>query len=107
MDNRPEVGGDVVAAAAALAGFILVYLGAVATSFATFDAVQQSSVRAAFRRRAWFSFAGISLALATVFFAILGKLSESKWESNLAICFLALTLLASLVIALLATMDVK
>jgi uncharacterized membrane protein len=107
MTTKPEMGSDIVAATSALAGFILVYLGAVATSFSTFDAEQQTSVRAAFVRRAWFAFGGIILALLSICLAILGKWTDNARENLLSLFFLFATLFWSGVIALLAALDVK
>jgi hypothetical protein len=51
--------GDVIAAGAALAGLILVYLGSVATGYAGYERTQQGTVRASFQRRAWFGVVGV------------------------------------------------
>jgi uncharacterized membrane protein len=55
--------GDIVAASAALAGFILVYLSALATAYANFDRAARNAVRDSFRSRAWFAFIGILLSV--------------------------------------------
>ena len=101
------MGSDVVAAGAALAGFILIYLGAVSTSFSTFDSVQQDAVRGMFAKRAWFAFAGIVLSLLTVALALLAKWTASDMESSVAVYLLFVTLLWSAIIALIAVLDVK
>src|SRR5689334_21806024 len=50
-------------AGAALAGLILVYLGAVANEYASFPKTDQSAVRSVFARRAWFAAVGIVFSI--------------------------------------------
>jgi hypothetical protein len=69
--------GDIIAASAALAGFILVYLSALATGYASFDRAARNAVRASFRIRAWFAFAGI---LSSVSACATGAIA--KWEAK-------------------------
>ena len=87
-----EVAGDVAAAGGALAGLILVYLGAVSASFASFDTAQQKAVRSRHQFRAWFGFAGLVLCLASVALALV-----AKW---LAIPCMAVAAVVVLIIAL-------
>jgi hypothetical protein len=107
MSNATELGSDVVTAGAALAGLILVYLGAVATGYASFEASQQRAVRTAFARRAWFAFTGIMFCLFSVAFAIIGKWWVSTCWSCAAIIGLFVALAWSAIIALVAAMDIK
>ena len=52
MVDAMEVASDVTAGATVLAGLILVYLGALSSSFGTYDAQQKSSVRGRYQMRA-------------------------------------------------------
>lgn len=73
MASVAELGGDISAAAAALAGLLLVYIGAISTSFDSYQKQEQASVRGRYQRRAWFAFIGFVLAILSVAFALLGK----------------------------------
>ena len=84
--------GDVIAASSALAGLIVVYLGSVVASYASYDRTQQGTVRASFQRRAWFAVIGVVLAIAACGCAVMGKwLTNVCWADG-AMVLLGLTL---------------
>jgi hypothetical protein len=62
---------------AALAGFILVYLGALATAFAGFPKEDRRAVRPSSRYRAWFALIGILFCVFACGFAAL-----AKWQAS-------------------------
>jgi hypothetical protein len=64
---------DIAAAATALAGLILVYLGAVAVRYETLDPKHQSAVRDDYRRHARIAFRGIVIALLAAIAALTAK----------------------------------
>jgi hypothetical protein len=74
MYRAIDVAGDVVAAGSALAGLMLVYMGALSTSFASFQPQERKSVRGSHLKRTWFAFAGLVLFVAAVSGALIGKL---------------------------------
>jgi hypothetical protein len=73
MVDPIEIAGDVVTGATALAGLILVYLGSVAAGYASFQREQQGAVRRSFAFRAWFSFAGMVLAISAAMLALMAS----------------------------------
>jgi hypothetical protein len=66
-----SLSGDLLAAGVALAGLVLVFLGGVLNTYATYDTVQQPSVQGVYRRKAWACVAGFVLSLAGALFAFL------------------------------------
>ena len=92
MGGPIEVSGDVSAAASALAGLILVYLGAVIGNFSGFDAPERGAVKARYQWRAWFAFVGLILCLVAVALGLV-----AKW---LGIAGLAVGALFTLLLAL-------
>ena len=99
--------GDVIAAGAALAGLILVYLGAVATEYASFERTAQDAVRPTFMRRAWFAAAGVMLSIAASGIAVLGKWLGQVSLVGGSVVLLALALIWSAIIAILLAVEVK
>ena len=83
MIDPSDIAGDVVAGSTALAGLLIVYLGSLATGYGSYDATQQGSVRAAYKRRAWFAFGGLTLALLSAASALFGKWTD--WDSLTAV----------------------
>lgn len=102
-----EVAADVVAAGSALAGLILVYLGSVSASFASFDAAARRSVLPTHQRRVWFSFVGIVFCLWSVGLAIFGKWLDIPCMIVAAIVLLSAGLVWVLAVALLAVLEIK
>ncbi|HZR62861.1 MAG TPA: hypothetical protein VFA80_18100 [Xanthobacteraceae bacterium] len=101
------LGGDVIAAGTVLAGLILVYLGAVATEYASFQKTEQGAVRPVFMRRAWFAVLGIVFSIAAAGLAVLGKWLALSCVVGTAAILLALALVWSVVIALLLAAEIK
>jgi hypothetical protein len=106
MDRALEVAGDVAAAGAALAGLILVYLGAVVASYASFDATAQKTVRARHQGRAWFAFAGLTLCLLSVSLALFAKWLAIGCMAVAALIILALALAWVLATAVLTIREI-
>ncbi len=99
--------GDVIAAGAALAGLILVYLGSVASGYAGFAATEQRSVRASFQRRAWFAVVGVALAIAASGTALLGKWLSQICLAGSSVVLLALAFIWVVATAVLIAFEVK
>ena len=56
-----SLSGDIIGSGVALAGLILVFLGAISTSFNSYQKQEQNSVRGRYQKRAWFAFVGFCL----------------------------------------------
>jgi hypothetical protein len=77
--------GDIIAASAALAGFLLVYLGAVANGYAGFTKLEQGSVRGSFQSRAWFAAVGIIFSISACGTAALAKWQASTFTAGISL----------------------
>jgi lysylphosphatidylglycerol synthetase-like protein (DUF2156 family) len=92
MQSAGNVTSEVASAAASLAGLILVYLGATAASYGSYDKPAQRAVKPRYLRRAWVAFSGFALCLASLLLAIVGK-----WLSLDGADWMALVLLVAAV----------
>jgi hypothetical protein len=99
--------GDVIAAGAALAGLILVYLGNVSAGYAGFARTEQGTVRASFQRRAWFAVVGIVFAIAASGAALLGKWLSQMCFAGAGVILLALALVWVVATATLIAFEVS
>jgi hypothetical protein len=99
--------GDIIAAGAALAGLILVYLGSITTGYAVFEKTQHGAVRASFQRRAWFGVVGIILAIAASGTAVLGKWLSHVCLAGSSVILLAFALIWVVGTAVLMAFEVK
>lgn len=87
-----SVASDIVNAATALAGLILVYLGAVAVRYETLDPKDQSTARDVYRRHARRAFRGIVIALIAAIAALTAEALKSEPYATIiaAVAFIAL-----------------
>lgn len=92
MPNAIDLSGDIIAGGLALAGLILVFLGAISTSFDSYQAAEQNSVRVRYQRRAWFAFIGLCLALLSAVLALLGKWVGSQCAALAALAFIVVAI---------------
>lgn len=83
-----EVAADVVVAGTALAGFILIYLGALVTGFGSYQPQEQRSVRGKFLGRAWLAFVGFVLGSLAAALAVIGKWQSIDCAVNVSVWFL-------------------
>ncbi len=103
-----DVSGDVVGAASALAGLVLVFLGATSASYKSYDPLLRvKNIRARFRWRAWFGFIGLCLALLTVALALYGKVTESITAVEIALSIFVIAIGWLLIAALFSVLDIK
>jgi hypothetical protein len=107
MAGAIEVGGDVSAAAVALAGLLLVFLGYLSTTFDSYARQEQGAVRARYQRRAWLAFAGFTFAILATAFGIAGKLFHQECLAIVGITCLAIALVVSLLAALFSAMEIR
>ena len=107
MTAPPEIAGDIVAAASALAGLILVYIGALSASFSTYEAAERKSVIGGFQRRAWFAFVGLALFLLAVLLALFGKWLQIECMIIGALMILAVATAWLVATAILTVREIK
>lgn len=91
--------GEIVAAASAFAGLILVYLGALAAGYSAYQRQEKISVRPAYSARAWRAFGGMSLALFSVVTAVVAKGTNTEWLADLSALLLLLAFASAVWIA--------
>jgi uncharacterized membrane protein len=97
-----SVASDIADAGTALAGLILVYLGAVAVRFETLDPKEQSSARDVYRRHARRAFRGIVIALVAATAALTAKSLKSEPYATMIAAMACIALLMSFFIAVMA-----
>ena len=83
--NGLSVSGEIVTAGTALAGLILIYIGALVTSYGSFAATEQKSVKGKFQQRAWLAFVGLVLSLLAATLAIIGKSVNDCCTANASV----------------------
>jgi len=97
-----SVASDIADAGTALAGLILVYLGAVAVRYETLDPKDQASARDVYRRHARRAFRGIVIALVAAIAALTAKSVKSEPYATMMAGMALLALLMSFFIAVMA-----
>jgi len=97
-----SVASDIVNAATALAGLILVYLGAAAVRYETLDPKDQSTARDVYRRHARRAFRGIVIALVAAIAALTAKSLKSEPYATIIAAVACLALLMSFFIAVMS-----
>jgi hypothetical protein len=102
-----DIASDVVTGATALAGLMLVYLGAVGSAFASFVKTDQNAVRRRYQVRGWFAFVGIILAILAAGFALIGKWSGNVCIAGSAIALLLAALIFGAIAAFVAAWDIR
>jgi hypothetical protein len=90
---------DIVDAGTALAGLILVYLGAVAVRYETLDPKDQSSARDVYRRHAGRAFRGIVIALVAAIAALIAESLKAEPYAVIIAAIAGVALLMSFFIA--------
>ena len=107
IPSAVEVSGDVITASTALAGLILVYLGATSTSYDSYEATERGAVRGRYQRRAWFAFTGFALALTSVLLALIGKWLHQDCAALAALVLFAVALFWALLAALFSVREIR
>jgi quinol-cytochrome oxidoreductase complex cytochrome b subunit len=102
-----NIGGDVAAASAALAGLILVYIGSVTASFSSFQPTEKRTVLASHRRRVWFAFVGFALFLSCVVLSLLGKWLAIGCMVIAGFILLVIAMVFLLATAILTVLEIK
>lgn len=107
MSGAIEVASDVIAGSAALAGLILVYLGALSSNYGSYDAAARNSVRGRFQVRAWLAFVGFIVTILAAAFALFAKWLHIECLAVASIIALVIALLWSAWIALATVREIK
>jgi ABC-type Fe3+-siderophore transport system permease subunit len=102
-----SIAGEIAGAATAMAGLILVFLGATATSFDSYQKQEQNSVRRRYQQRAWTAFAGFAFALAAAFSALLAKSITHEGWAVAGFILLVVALVLVVVAALTTVLEIK
>lgn len=102
-----SVSGEIVTAGTALAGLILIYIGALVTSYGSFAATEQKSVKGKFQQRAWLAFVGLFLAMLAASLAILGKWTQSPCATNAAAIIILVAFAWGLFVTVAAVREIR
>ena len=87
MASPLDMASDVVSGGASFAGLILVYLGAIAAGYDSYETTQKHAVRSDYRKRGWVGCIGILISLAAAGFGLVGKwLSDGQVVAGLPYC---------------------
>jgi membrane protein YqaA with SNARE-associated domain len=106
MTSTIELAGDVVTAATALAGLLLVFMGAVAASFDSYQPQERKAVAGRYQRRAWFAFIGFVLAILSAVLALLAKWLHIECLAVTALAFLAIGFVWALLAAFFSVREI-
>lgn len=107
MPSALTIAGEVAGSATALAGLILVFIGAVSASFHSYGKVAQAAIRGRYQRRVWFAFAGFSLALVSALLALAAKWLTNEFAALGALVLLFISFIWVLFAALSAVREVR
>ncbi len=107
MSSAIAIAGDIAAAGGALAGLILVYLGSVTASFASFQPAERRAVLAAHQRRVWLAFVGFVLFLIAVALALFAKWLAIPCMAVTALMILSVGMIGLIAAAVLTVMEIK
>ena len=100
--NVVSVASDIAGAGTALAGLILVYLGAVAVRYETLDSKAQAAERDVYRSHARRAFRGIVIALGAAVAAMIAKILNLEPYSSIIAAMAGIALVMSFIIAVMA-----
>jgi hypothetical protein len=106
MLNPHDVAGDIAAGGTALAGLILVFMGAVSNGFGSYSTTQQDSVRTKYRLKIWFAFLGFLASIASAGLALIGKAYDCERLISPSLVLLLIALSVSAVAALLTATEI-
>jgi hypothetical protein len=107
MAQATEVAGDIVTAGSAISGLILVYIGSLTASFASYEPTEKRSVIGSYALRAWFAFVGLVLFMIAIVLALLGKWLDVPCLIIGAMMILFIALLWVIATAILTVMEIK
>lgn len=104
--DATHIADQILTASTALAGLILVSIGAAATSYESYDAESKVVVKARYQRRGWFAFVGFALSLFSALSALAYYWHESVCLIDASAALLVLALVIALFVALISVLDI-
>lgn len=107
MATATEIGGDVVAAGSALAGLMLVYMGALSAGYSSYDPQEKRAVRPSYQSRIWFAFVGLVLNAISIPLGLAGKGLENLCALYAGLGFLLFGTAWLIAVAALTAREVK
>lgn len=107
MPSALPIMAEVAGSATALAGLVLVFLGALATAYDSYQPQEKNSVKARYQKRVWFAFAGFVLALLSACFALFAKWFSNDCSAIAAVVLMVLALIFVLIAAYSAVREIK
>lgn len=102
-----SIAGEAVAAATALAGLILVYLGGLTSSYSSYQPQERKSVVSSYQKRGWIAFVGLVLALLAAALGVIGKWLPNECVADVATGFLLVAFLWGVGIALVTALEIR
>jgi hypothetical protein len=107
MDGN-GVAGEVVTAATALAGLILIYIGTLVTAYETRQpGGERNAVKIKFLSRAWLAFVGFAFALSSAILSVIGKWISSPCVGNVSVWLLLFAFAAATFATVQAIREIK
>lgn len=107
MAGITEIMGDVASAGAAVAGLVLVFMGATTAAYEAYEPPAQKLVRKKFLRRIWLAFAGIAFGMVATALALIAGAGGHIGFGWVAIISLALAATAVLLAALQTALEIR
>jgi hypothetical protein len=102
-----ELSGDITGASSALAGLLLVFLGATQAGFDGYDKALQRSVLVRYQRKSRLAFAGFVLSLISLILSLIGKRFEFGWMVDLSLVSLLCGIAVVLAAAAISTCEIR
>ena len=103
--NRGEIAGQILGAGSALAGLILVFMGAAFTAFEGYTSEQKSAVRKKYQRRALVALAGFVASLLAAAIALASIWITGYPPLYCAVGMLGIAFVLALASAILSVLD--
>jgi hypothetical protein len=105
--DATHIADQVLTASTALAGLLLVAIGANATAYESYDAQSKPAVWGRFARRGWLAFAGFALSIFSALSALVYYWHESPCLIDVSAIALGAALSIALFAALISAMDIR
>ena len=102
-----DAAGDVAAAATALSGLLLVFIGAVTSAYQSYETTARKAVRGRFLTRGALSFAGFVFSLVSAVAALSAKVVGSPCLVIVSLAFLGLAFGVVLVAGALTVWEIR
>ena len=107
MLKAGDVASDIVACGSALAGLLLVYMGALASAFSGFELQEKRAVLRSHQLRAWFAFVGLAFALLSVILGLAGRWLNMLCIEVNAMVFIVLSFAWVVTVATLTVLEIR